>query len=130
MMETVSDVVSALYGALTEADTAWFQDRVRDPSVHIGVGVAHWNDHRSLIDALAEQALEMTGNMAATWHGGPEPVIDRIRDVAWVADQPVLRFDDDSELRCRVTFVFVEEHGKWLLTHSHLSLGAHAADGG
>jgi hypothetical protein len=129
IVEMVSDVVTALYRALTEADTAWFEERVRDPSVHIGIGVGHWNDRSGLIEALVEQAAEMTGDMAATWLSSSGPVVDQMGDVAWVADRPLLRFDDSSELRCRVTFVFVREHGRWVLAQSHLSLGTDVADG-
>lgn len=127
-METVNDIVAELYRALTEADVAWFERHLHDPSVHIGVSSLHWNDGAGLIAGLRAQAAEMTGAMAATWSSRVEPVVGHHGSVAWVADRPTLCFEDGSELPCRVTLVLVRDENRWSLAHSHLSLGAEAHD--
>jgi hypothetical protein len=51
-------------------------------------------------------------------------VIAQRGGVAWVADRPRVRFDDGSVLIPRVTMVFVDEGGTWMLAHSHYSMSS------
>jgi hypothetical protein len=119
--EALSEAVEGMYRALSAGDMDWFEDRLAaDPgATQIGAGAAWCDNRATLLVTLEQQA----GEMPAEWRTGG-PVIQELGDVAWVADRPILAFDEGSVLQGRVTLVWVRERGRWCLAHSHLSLGA------
>jgi len=52
------------------------------------------------------------------------PVAFQHGGVGWFSDRPSLRLPDGTEVRCRLTGVFVREAGTWRLHQSHFSVGA------
>jgi ketosteroid isomerase-like protein len=117
----VRSLTAEMYAALSRGDHGWFERTLlREPdTVHIGGGAAYWNSAEGLIAALDRQAQEVS----ISWRAG-DMVVQQRENVAWVADQPVLRYDDGSELVCRATLVWVRDgtDGEWKLAHSHLSV--------
>ena len=116
----VADLVSGLFTALSEGDVTWFEQYLlcEDAATHIGLGEAHWRTSAELIQALGEQFA----SEPMRWRAA-NPVYLHHGDAVCVADRPVVSFDDDSELSCRVTLLFVRDR-RWKLAHTHLSVGS------
>lgn len=119
-MDSVYDVISALYAALSEGDIDWIRDRLlAGDHVHIGPAASLWMSNETFLSELARQFREEL----IIWTAGPV-MVHQHGDVAWAVDQPSVRFDDGSELTERVSLVFVNEEGSWKLAHSHASFGS------
>ncbi|MEA3215750.1 MAG: SnoaL-like domain [Acidimicrobiia bacterium] len=121
LSETVNDAMTAMYHALTTGNINWFKERVLygPASIHIGTAPAYWMTSSQFLVELVRQFNEMnvewrTGGMTFQEEGA----------TAWAVDRPVVRFDDGSEIECRLSVIFSRASDRWQVAHSHLSIGA------
>jgi hypothetical protein len=57
-----------------------------------------------------------------TWSGG-EIIAYAEKSLGWTFDRPRLRLPDGAEVKLRITLVWRREGERWLVAHSHASVG-------
>lgn len=81
----------------------------------------YWGpDRADVVKVLQVQIAELAGQVVIT-PNHPEGYAEG--DIGWVADQPVLRLPDGSEMATRFTGVVHREGGRWRYVQLHYSIG-------
>jgi ketosteroid isomerase-like protein len=119
----VERAVHEFAAAITENDPEAIEKLVSSKEVRvIGTDPAeYWGpDRADVVKRLQVQVQELAGQVVVK-ASDPEGYAEGT--VGWVADQPVLRLPDGSEMQTRLTAVLSDEDGRWRFVQIHYSMG-------
>ncbi|HEX2192632.1 MAG TPA: nuclear transport factor 2 family protein [Acidimicrobiales bacterium] len=115
--QTVRDATLHFYDRLSASDVAGFDEVVAfDAVLIIGTAPGEWvTDRASMRFGFETEGVRLeSGGAAVAYEEGT---------MGWVADQPTFYFPDGSAMSTRLTAVFRQETGRWVLVHMHVSVG-------
>ena len=118
----LTDLMLRVYEALRESDNAFFDRYVSsaDGLLAIGTDPTEWWEGKATFTRVLKAQLEEMGGFPVV-PGNPQAY--REGSVGWVADRPMIRFPDGTEIPLRLTFVFHQEDGGWKIVQWHASTG-------
>jgi SnoaL-like domain len=108
--------------AMSGGDGAFFASAFSQSEgvLAIGTDPAEWWNGYPTISRVFEAQLQETDGFKVVadnplaWRNGP---------VGWVADRPMLKLPDGTEIPARLTAVFQQERDSWKIVQWHFSLG-------